>query len=91
MTVFEERKKVHWAPWQASFRPGPRSRWSEAEEAKESELEGAAILLGFLLRGAILILVQQKIPKHSGQIEEPLAAPVLFLTIGGLLCVRCSS
>jgi len=40
------------------------------------------------VRQALLILVQQQIPKYSGDIEVPLAAPVIFITTGAVIAAK---
>jgi len=59
-----------------------------AHEAFHCELECCAILSGYLVRQALLILVQQQIPKYSGDIEVPLAAPVIFITTGAVIAAK---
>ncbi|CAJ1341221.1 unnamed protein product [Effrenium voratum] len=57
-------------------------------EAAHCELECAAILAGFLCRQALLVVVQDELPTHGGYIVKPVMAPIMFLTIGGLLSAK---
>eukprot|EP00913_Durusdinium_trenchii_P034167 g31976.t1 len=76
MNVMEQKKaeECHGCAW--------------ASEAFHCELECSSILAGFIFRQALLIVVQCRPPKHNGDIEVPLAGPVMFLTIGALLSAK---